>query len=259
LIFYVLGHCNIDDICGSDTLFFYKISDVNDPPNIPTKPSGSNMGAIGDTLNFTTMSSDPNGDNIRFGWDWNSDDIVDEWTKYYPSGEICDISHIWLTSGIYNIKVKAEDQNGAKSDYSPIHQIIISDNTPPNKPNITGPSSGKPGISYSYTAYTNDPDGDKIFYKIDWDDGNNTGWVGPYNSGQVYIASHIWSAKGSYSIKVQAKDDNDAESVWSNPMIITMPKNIKNQNYLLNILYEKLNNYSILISLIKNLNIFSMI
>jgi len=38
-------------------------------------------------------------------------------------------------------------------------------------------------------------------------------------------ASHIWANQGSYSVKVKAKDIHDEESVWSDPLSISMPKN----------------------------------
>ena len=59
---------------------------------------------------------------------------------------------------------------------------------------------------------------------FDWDDGTNSGWIGPYESGQTATASHIWTSIGSYSVKVKAKDSNDYESSWSEPLPISMPK-----------------------------------
>ncbi|MCD6108537.1 MAG: hypothetical protein J7J89_03585, partial [Thermoplasmata archaeon] len=61
----------------------------------------------------------------------------------------------------------------------------------------------------------------------DWGDGTNSGWLGPYNSGETVEASHSWSEKGEYSIKVKAKDINGLESEWSDPLVISMPLSIK--------------------------------
>ena len=103
--------------------------------------------------------------------------------------------------------------------------IIISSNQPPNKPSISGPSTGEPGRSYLYTASCTDDNEDQIYYWFDWGDGTNTGWVGPYNSGQNASESHIWNAQGTYSVKVKTKDTNGAETVWSDPIPVSMPKN----------------------------------
>jgi hypothetical protein len=101
----------------------------------------------------------------------------------------------------------------------------LSDNQPPSKPDIPdGPSSGKPGIEHTYSTSTSDPDGDPVYYWFDWDDGTNSGWLGPFNSGQVISDSHTWNRPGSYEVKVKAKDDSGAQSEWSDPLVVSMPK-----------------------------------
>ncbi|GAG27994.1 unnamed protein product, partial [marine sediment metagenome] len=90
---------------------------------------------------------------------------------------------------------------------------IFKNNNPPNKPTIDGPTSGKKGETYSYDFQTTDPDGDDIYYWVDWGDESNTGWLGPYESGEEITKSHSWS-KGTYDIKCKAKDTYDEESDW---------------------------------------------
>jgi hypothetical protein len=95
----------------------------------------------------------------------------------------------------------------------------------PNKPTAPdGKTSGTVGEPYTYTSSTDDPDEDEIYYWFDWGDGDNSGWVGPHPSGQTVEASHIWTVKGSYEITVKAKDINDFESEWSEPLPINMPR-----------------------------------
>jgi hypothetical protein len=102
-------------------------------------------------------------------------------------------------------------------------------NNPPNKPTKpSGPNSGQPGVQYMYTTSTTDPDGDQIYYMWDWGDGNNSGWLGPYASGDIANANHTWAQKGSYQIKVKAKDIYGAESEWSDPLGVAMPVNQPN-------------------------------
>jgi len=197
----------------------------NTPPNRPSKPSGTTSGDTGTSYTYSTRATDHDDDIVKFGWDWDGNGAVDEWTGFYSSGVTVSMSHSWTTTGTYNVKVKAEDEHGAQSDFSTALTVVISGNDPPNKPTITGPISGKAGKSYTYSAHTIDPDGDQVYYLFDWDDGTNSGWTGPYNSGQTVSSSHIWAAQGTYQIKVKSKDINDAESVWSDPLPITMPKN----------------------------------
>jgi len=207
------------------------VSGANSAPNTPSTPSGPSLGEAGVTYTYSTSATDPDGDNVRYGWDWNGDGTVDEWTGLYSSGTTVSTSHTWTTAGTYNVKVKAEDSNGSQSGFSSAKTVVI--NSPPNKPTITGPSSGKAGDSHSYSTSTTDPNGDLLYYWFDWDDGTNSGWTGPYNSGQTANASHVWTAQGSYIIKVKAKDDpngdgdlsDGTESVWSDPLPISIPKN----------------------------------
>jgi len=98
-------------------------------------------------------------------------------------------------------------------------------NMPPNKPNMpSGQIRGGVGVEYVYTSNTTDPDEDDVYYLFDWGDGNDTGWLGPYNSGDDVEASHAWTEERSYDVKVKAKDVHGAESSWSDPLSVTMPK-----------------------------------
>jgi hypothetical protein len=87
-------------------------------------------------------------------------------------------------------------------------------NRPPSAPTITGPAKGKVGVATEYNFTTTDPDGDEVSYFIDWGDGTNSSWIGPYSSGELINESHTWSKKGTYIIKAKAKDSYGAESDW---------------------------------------------
>ena len=103
--------------------------------------------------------------------------------------------------------------------------LPVGDNYPPYAPTITGPTTGKPGKEYKYSAITTDPEEDKIFYKFDWGDGTSSEWLGSFNSGQETAAFHAWSEEGNFSVKVRAKDVNDTIGYWSElfPVQIELP------------------------------------
>jgi hypothetical protein len=113
---------------------------------------------------------------------------------------------------------------------------------PPLKPTINGPTTGKVNNNYPYTSSTTDPDGDQVFYLWDWGDGNNSGWLGPFTSGVTINTTHKWTVKGSYSIKVKAKDTFSAESPWSDPLPITMPYSYKPMLQFLELLFQRFPN-----------------
>jgi hypothetical protein len=95
-------------------------------------------------------------------------------------------------------------------------------NQPPNIPTITGSASGKPGTSYGYDFITTDPESGQLYYFIDWGDGTNSSWVGPYTSGVEITKMHSWPQKGDYTIKAIAKDVYGYLSEWAT-LSVTMP------------------------------------
>ena len=88
-------------------------------------------------------------------------------------------------------------------------------NHPPTDPVVTGPSNGKRLVLYNYTVVSTDPDADEVYYFADWDDGSNSGWVGPYSSSETTVLSHAWAQSGSYVVKIKAKDTKNLESNWT--------------------------------------------
>jgi len=100
----------------------------NNPPTIPNTPQGPRWGQPEKTYSFTTSSKDPEGNRIRYFVDWG--DGIKEWTEYESSGTIINISHAWNETGDYGIRVKAEDEYGANSSWSPPADITI-EATPP--------------------------------------------------------------------------------------------------------------------------------
>ena len=116
--------------------------------------------------------------------------------------------------------------------YSPIIHVKV--NNAPGKPEKpSGPSSGKTGVTYLFSTRAVDLDDDQLYYLWDWGDGTVSEWIGPSNSGETAGAFHQWNEKGTYSIRVKAKDIYDDESDWSDPFSISMPKsNVANPSLL---------------------------
>jgi len=91
-------------------------------------------------------------------------------------------------------------------------------NKPPKTPDSPeGPDEGVTDVEYKFTAVTSDPEGDDVYYYIEWGDDTNSGWIGPYESGEPGEAFHAWSDPGDYDIRVKAKDVYGEVSNWSTP------------------------------------------
>jgi len=98
-------------------------------------------------------------------------------------------------------------------------------NDPPERPDPpSGPTKGKAGVTLTYSAVTTDKEDDKISYLFDWGDNTYSEWTQPYApSGTNVSETHKWS-KGIYNIRVKAKDEHGAETAWSEPLTIEIPR-----------------------------------
>lgn len=96
-------------------------------------------------------------------------------------------------------------------------------NLKPDNPTINGPDKVTAEQSTEYEIQTTDPDGDDVSYLIDWGDGSDSGWIGPHSSGETITESHTWSNRGSFNIKVKARDPDGLESDWTS-LSIKVPK-----------------------------------
>ena len=186
----------------------------SNPPSQPTKPSGDAFGIWHQEYSYTSSATDPDGDQISYLFDWG-DGSNSGWLGPYPSGTTATASHTWTDLGTYNVTVKARDVWGATSPVSEPLLVTITDNTPPNKPSITGPTNIKPFVSYTYTFSGTDDQDQDLLYEIDWGDGNGAAGIGPYQSGEEFTLSHTWNARKTYQIKTRTTDTAGAKSDWA--------------------------------------------
>lgn len=111
------------------------VNNNNEAPNIPVIIDAPTTGHTEQVCTFTVQSTDPDNDNVRYGFDWNNDNTIDGWTPMHSSGESVSISHSWPygSAGTYDVRVIAEDSLGEQSQFSPATEITIekSDTTPP--------------------------------------------------------------------------------------------------------------------------------
>jgi outer membrane protein assembly factor BamB len=90
----------------------------------------------------------------------------------------------------------------------------VTSNVPPNTPIITGPAKGHIHDYTSINISATDDDNNPVSYFIEWGEGNTSGWTKDYGSGETLKYSHIYSQKGTYTIRVKARDTFGAESNW---------------------------------------------
>ncbi len=195
----------------------------NIPPDTPEKPEGPTSGIQKVSYEFNFTTTDPDDDNVSYFIDWG-DDTTSSWLGPFNSGDICKASHIFKNHGTYGIKVKAKDIYGNESLWSKVLPVeIFEQNNPPEIPDMPiGLTKGKKEIEYNYKFKAIDPDDDKIFYFIDWGDGSDSRWLGPYDSGKKITKSHSWSSEDLYKIRVKVKDIKNRESSWSENLSVNI-------------------------------------
>jgi len=89
----------------------------NDPPRTPSTPSGNTSGFVGTSYTYSTSTTDPNGDNVQYEFNWG--DGYTTTTPYKASGVTVTASHSWSSPGTYNVTVRAQDSYNLWSNWSP--------------------------------------------------------------------------------------------------------------------------------------------
>ena len=162
--------------------------------------------------------------------EWDNETILQEFMSFYEGKEII----IYCRSGSRSVTASnmLVDNGFVGTIYNMLGGINAWKaagfpticNQPPDIPTITGTINGKPETEYPYTISSTDPESDDVYYYINWSDGTDTMYIGPYSSGEEVIVNHIWAEKGTYIVKVKAWDYYQAESDWAT-LEVSMPKN----------------------------------
>lgn len=164
--------------------------------------------------------------------EWSNESVLQEFISLYNGDEII----LYCLGGTRSVTAaeKLIENNFSGTIYNMLGGITAwkeagyptKSNQPPEKPVITGNKNGKTGTNYSYFISTTDPENDDVFYYVNWSDGSDTLYVGPYKSGDVIVLNHTWMEDGKYAVRVKAFDKYQAESNWTD-FEVNMPKSIQ--------------------------------
>ena len=100
------------------------------PPLTPSIPAGPTFGNVGIQYTFSSSTTDPDGDNISYQFDWG-DGNYSAWTGQVASGTPGSASHAWMQGGTYEVRCKAKDSYGVQSNWSDPLSVRIA------KPEVT--------------------------------------------------------------------------------------------------------------------------
>jgi parallel beta-helix repeat protein len=161
---------------------------------------------------FNASSSyDRDGEVVSFEWDFG-DGTTD-------SGMV--VSHSYNSSGQFDVLLTVTDDEGYTGSFTMTIDAV--QNYPPEIPSIDGPSSGKWGKPHYFTFQSSDVEGSDVWYFVDWGDGSDTGWMGPFVSGDEVSEPHTWIDQETYVVRCKAKDIYGIQSDWAEHEI-TIPR-----------------------------------
>lgn len=222
--------------CSGDNIYDENEATVHVICEMTADAGGPYNGMVDEPVTIT--GSAKNGvPPYTYEWDLDDDGNYDD-----DTGKT--ITYTWNQPGTYTIWLKVtDDLDNTDEDYATV--TITLENEEPNKPDLDGPTSDLlPGQKYTYEVSATDPDDDQVYYYIDWGDGENTGWIGPYNSSESISKKHSWTnSNTAYTIKAQAKDVHEAKSEWAQ-LPITTP--VENHNWFQQLIQRILENHPIL-------------
>jgi parallel beta-helix repeat protein len=185
-----------------------------------------NLWLIELTANFTYSPENPvNMDLIQFNDTSVAGGTITSWWWDFSDGYYSDLQnpiHIYPTPGFYNVSLTITD-NYSRIDTVKISIFVNRSNDPPSIPDISGPRNGTVGVEYEFTFNAVDPEGDDLYYYIDWGDNTSDEWIGANPSGENVTVKHTYSVESVYTIQAKAKDIFDAEGDWGYFEVI-MPK-----------------------------------
>jgi len=195
---------------------------VGSPPATPSAPAGISNGGYNTSYEFTAFTTDPDTDSVAIRFSWG-DGATSDWSGWVASGETVAQAHSWPSAGSYQVKAQAKDNTGSSSNWSAALAVTITTNRPPNTPAIpSGPSTAPKDSGCFFTSITTDPDGDGVSYRFSWGNGDTSEWGGWTQSGAPGGAMYAYPSAGTFQVRAQARDANEARSGWSNPLSVTI-------------------------------------
>jgi len=88
-----------------------------------------------------------------------------------------------------------------------------------------GPDEWIPQLPVTLMVITDDPEGDQVYYQMDWGDGEFSEWIGPYSAGSDIDVEHLFPELGTYLVRVRARDIWGSVSEWSAPHTLNIIEN----------------------------------
>lgn len=101
---------------------------INEAPEKPTLNVGKRNVTVGEEIQITTASTDPDGETVSYRINWGNGQYG-QWSDFLPSGSNYTASHVYQEEGDITISTKARDESGGISELSePLNVNVYPEN-----------------------------------------------------------------------------------------------------------------------------------
>ncbi|MEA2054152.1 MAG: PKD domain-containing protein [Candidatus Thermoplasmatota archaeon] len=157
---------------------------------------------------YSTSTTDPDGDNIYYLFDWG-DGTDSGWRGPYSSGSTGYAYHLWNTPGTYQVKAKAKDEHGAVSSWSSSLTVVV--NAAPVADFTYSPSSPTTQDTIQFTDQSTDEDGYIVSWSWNFGDGATSSIQNP---------THQYPDDETYTVTLTVEDNDGATSSASKDVAV---------------------------------------
>jgi len=125
----------VEDFVGNKNKYILNLIGFNNGPACTlSKPIGPSTGKVKKSYTYSISAGDLENDPIQYGWDWNGDGKVDQWTLSSSA------SHSWSTVGNYKVIVTVREKNTGRLG------LWKTSKTVKIEPRLTPDSNSQPNI-----------------------------------------------------------------------------------------------------------------
>ena len=177
---------------------------ANEPPSASFEVSPA-YPVPGETVTFTSTSSDPDGRITSLAWDLDGDGRVDE------RGER--VTWTYVERGAYRVRLDVSDNRGGSATW--FRRVTV--NRAPAAAFEIAPSSPAVGETVTFTSRSSDPDGPIAAEEWDLDDD------GEFDDATGQVAAFAYASEGPRRASLRVTDDLGGVSTWAVDFVVGPP------------------------------------
>jgi hypothetical protein len=174
----------------------------NHPPKSLFESYGPLFVEPGKEYSYTVSTTDPDGDQIRYRFDWG-DGTVSSWSTFVESGTSVSFTHSWTHINAFQVQVIAQDEHGLNSSWSSVYTVFVasvgnhSRSLPVDMINVSEEIFVNQSVVFDALGIFH-PYDVNLSYSWDFGDGMTGNGINPV---------HVYSLPGQYKVLLMVTDD----------------------------------------------------